>query len=875
MNAEIYFPRNGRSFDQTTSKRFDSTIKKLSDINLNIIYKTEIDLTENSISEALSVSESGDEKIGIIFIADAITEDSEEKAREIFDNFGMIDNIKRYEIKCKDLEGDPSADDEDKNKKKKKKKKGTDENEETAGTVTKSETKSKDVDINDIGLIDISGGVVTIEQEKLYFYTAEYNGKTIVLLPPGDAFDVDFSTVIFTSARKIISPKKKRSFWKRFFPCKGDRPVDVVRKVILMLAICTFFVSSYMLLNIMVIEPAVNDHTTNEIKGLLVSEADTPDKPKSKPKDGSDGVLPDFEKLLATNPDTVGWVTVPNTVIDYVAVQPQEPKDSEYYLHRDFYGNYSKYGTIFMDYRSKLDSKNMILHGHHMQDGRMFANLNYFDDLEFYKKTPVFTFNTLYEKNKWKIISVFKTNTLEWQGEFFNYLRGSFTGDYDFLNFVYELRARSIIDCPVSLNENDTIVTLSTCNYDMEDFRLVVVARKVRDGEDETVDVSKAKFNPEPLYPDAWYYTYGGSKPTITSFQDAFNNKKIDWYDGNGKWTSKDDEELQRLLIEGKQNAGRMMKEYLKGRNYLPEQQAEIDEIIEKYKKQIEEASKASMVNDLYAQAIAELDRIRTKEQVKEDEEASRKRYELQQSEIKIRELSDAKMNAINKMKNTVSDKLYRQDERVQVEQIVADYTVRITDVETAEEAERLADEAIEQLVKIKTSAELQESDDEIERGRLAEESKKAEASRQAEASKRAEESRLAEQSRQAEQSRLAEESREASRRAAEALEEHRNNAIRSLETYVESIVTYYTPEQQGRMRSVVSTYSREIKNSKTSQEIDDNLNKGKALIDKITDEVKPSSSTPTTSSSVPSPEPVSQPEQSSEPVSETTEVSE
>ena len=875
MNAEIYFPRNGRSFDQTTSKRFDSTIKKLSDINLNIIYKTEIDLTENSISEALSVSESGDEKIGIIFIADAITEDSEEKAREIFDNFGMIDNIKRYEIKCKDPEGDPSADDEDKNKKKKKKKKGTDENEETAGTVTKSETKSKDVDINDIGLIDISGGVVTIEQEKLYFYTAEYNGKTIVLLPPGDAFDVDFSTVIFTSARKIISPKKKRSFWKRFFPCKGDRPVDVVRKVILMLAICTFFVSSYMLLNIMVIEPAVNDHTTNEIKGLLVSEADTPDKSKSKPTDGSDGILPDFEKLLATNPDTVGWVTVPNTVIDYVVVQPQEPKDPEYYLHRDFYGNYSKYGTIFMDYRSKLDSKNMILHGHHMQDGRMFANLNYFDDLEFYKKTPVFTFNTLYEKNKWKIISVFKTNTLEWQGEFFNYLRGSFTGDYDFLNFVYELRARSIIDCPVSLNENDTIVTLSTCNYDMEDFRLVVVARKVRDGEDETVDVSKAKFNPEPLYPDAWYYTYGGSKPTITSFQDAFNNKKIDWYDGNGKWTSKDDEELQRLLIEGKQNAGRMMKEYLKGRNYLPEQQAEIDEIIEKYKKQIEEASKASMVNDLYAQAIAELDRIRTKEQVKEDEEASRKRYELQQSEIKIRELSDAKMNAINKMKNTVSDKLYRQDERVQVEQIVADYTVRITDVETAEEAERLADEAIEQLVKIKTSAELQESDDEIERSRLAEESKKAEASRQAEASKRAEESRLAEQSRQAEQSRLAEESREASRRAAEALEEHRNNAIRSLETYVESIVTYYTPEQQGRMRSVVSTYSREIKNSKTSQEIDDNLNKGKALIDKITDEVKPSSSTPTTSSSVPSPEPVSQPEQSSEPVSETTEVSE
>ena len=171
---------------------------------MNILYKTEIDLTEHSISEALSVSESGDEKINSIFIADAINEDSEEKAREIFDNFGMVDNVKRYEIKCKDPEEDPFADDNGKKKKKKKKAKNIYADEEDA--LSADEEKSDETSINDNGLIDISGGVVTIEQEKLFFYSAEYNGKTIVLLPPADKFDVDFSTVIFTAARKIISP---------------------------------------------------------------------------------------------------------------------------------------------------------------------------------------------------------------------------------------------------------------------------------------------------------------------------------------------------------------------------------------------------------------------------------------------------------------------------------------------------------------------------------------------------------------------------------------------------------------------------------------------------------------------------------------------
>ena len=69
MNAEIYFPRRGKAFGTTSEKSFESTVKKLNGMNVNVIYKTEINLTRESIVEALKVSDSGDDKIGLIFKA--------------------------------------------------------------------------------------------------------------------------------------------------------------------------------------------------------------------------------------------------------------------------------------------------------------------------------------------------------------------------------------------------------------------------------------------------------------------------------------------------------------------------------------------------------------------------------------------------------------------------------------------------------------------------------------------------------------------------------------------------------------------------------------------------------------------------------------
>lgn len=520
MNAEIYLLRGGNASSACGTEDFNRQMKVLAEHNVCVLYKTAVDNSESSLKEALKLSLTDDEGIDVVVVADAIEKSTRQNAEDFFAIFG----VKKKDVRRISVEFDistPEAKDDDK--------------EIEIGSHSEknsSEAEKKNVDV----------------------YSARVgskNGVKMIILPKAESAEVEFTDLLYGAIyNACIKNNQKRAWWKNFIPIKGDKPLEIVRKSILMLAIATFIVSGTLLFNELVIKPMVADNTNNGVKSLLTEatgggDSDDDDYNAVAPKRkkiviGESEVLPDFEKLLNENKDTVGWIKVPNTQIDYVVCQSQDPEQPEYYLKRDFYGNYSDYGTIFLDYRSPLDAKNLILHGHHMNDGRMFANLLYYQDLNFYKENPAFTFNTIYEKAKWKIISIYKTNTLESQGEFFNYLRGTFETESDFMNYIYQVRARSIIDCPVDVNEDDTLVTLSTCAYDFDQFRFVVVARRVREGETAKVDTSTAKMASNPVYPDCWYEAYGGKKPVLTSFEEALAAKQITWYNNphKKKWSA-------------------------------------------------------------------------------------------------------------------------------------------------------------------------------------------------------------------------------------------------------------------------------------------------------------------------------------------------
>ena len=309
---------------------------------------------------------------------------------------------------------------------------------------------------------------------------------------------------------------KRRGNWfvrlmRYLIPWKGDKAPEVIRKIIFLIALIVF-VSMLCIVVPYYIEPFFNASLTDDLRGKLKSDNSSYSSSVMNPK---------FAELYAENNDLVGWITVDGTNINYPVVRTDKMKGSDdYYLRTDFKHNYSRYGTIYADRKNNLgymtESKNITLYGHNMKDdSTMFSQLLHYRDLDYYKQHPTFTFDTLYRDGKWKIFSVMITNAdpNEDNGYVFDYRKTDFTSDEQFLYWVNECKKRSVINTGVQVDKSDEILTLQTCTYEFNDARFIVIARRVRSGESETVNVSEAVNNPDPIYPQAWYDYLGIKNP--------------------------------------------------------------------------------------------------------------------------------------------------------------------------------------------------------------------------------------------------------------------------------------------------------------------------------------------------------------------------
>lgn len=283
--------------------------------------------------------------------------------------------------------------------------------------------------------------------------------------------------------------KKPKKSWK-----------EKLRITLLVICSVVFLVSASLLVYYLLWEPYQHNQKSNEIQQIYTpTDIDNP----SSDEVNSEGTLSKFDELRALNPDIKGWITVPNTPIDYPVLQPPEGQDPEFYLYRDYLKNDDRYGSVFLDASciNGVKSKNEILHGHNMNDGSQFAAILNYGDLDFYRQNPVIIYDDIYRSGTWKVFAVIKVNTLASQGTPFPYLQGEFSSDEAFMEYVEEVRARSLINCPVDVGPADQIMTMSTCSYEQEDYRTAVFARRVREGEDNAVDTAKAEMNPNPVMP--------------------------------------------------------------------------------------------------------------------------------------------------------------------------------------------------------------------------------------------------------------------------------------------------------------------------------------------------------------------------------------
>ncbi len=294
---------------------------------------------------------------------------------------------------------------------------------------------------------------------------------------------------------------------------------DIIRTILFIIALAGFLGSGGYLLNreiqdrnvVKKYEEASSMYEAEVIEvtedgrwtGVSVQEEEVPRDDKNR--------LLAFSDLINSYPDTIGWITVPNTDINYIVVQDKDGKNNDYYLKHDFEGNKNRNGAIFGDYRLKLEygvkQPNIVVYGHHMKSGLMFNNLIRYDKIEFYKQNPVISFDTIYEEGQWVIFAVMKIDAKENNGSpSFNFMKlgDALEDPLNFQAFINDIRAHSVIDTnsAIAVTTDDELLTLSTCSYEHSDYRTVVVARKVRPN--ETIDVSSADWAKNPIMPKSW-----------------------------------------------------------------------------------------------------------------------------------------------------------------------------------------------------------------------------------------------------------------------------------------------------------------------------------------------------------------------------------
>lgn len=208
------------------------------------------------------------------------------------------------------------------------------------------------------------------------------------------------------------------------------------------------------------------------------TDADNPFAPKEAIDEGSLTILPEYESLHKENDNLVGWITIPDTVVDYPVLQTQ---DNEYYLNRDFNKKEDSNGSIFMDYRSDEvnTTTNTIIYGHNMNNGQMFGGLRKYLEEDYFKDHTTVKFNTIYEEREYEIVAACLSHVASQTDKNFRYYNFiAAENEAQWQAFVDNINALSVFSNDVDLKAGDEVLTLSTCNNYTEDGRLFLVAKR-------------------------------------------------------------------------------------------------------------------------------------------------------------------------------------------------------------------------------------------------------------------------------------------------------------------------------------------------------------------------------------------------------------
>lgn len=187
-----------------------------------------------------------------------------------------------------------------------------------------------------------------------------------------------------------------------------------------------------------------------------------------------------LEKYAAVheqNSDFVGWVNIDGTNINYPVMQTID--NPNFYLKRGFEKQYSNYGVPYAQENCALGiSDNVVIYGHHMNNGSMFADLCKYEREDFYQEHPTIHFDTLSSLGEYEIVAVFKTVAYSEDGfKYYHFVDAEDETAFD--AFISQCKDLALYDTGVNAEYGDKLLTLSTCEYSRTNGRMVVVAKLI------------------------------------------------------------------------------------------------------------------------------------------------------------------------------------------------------------------------------------------------------------------------------------------------------------------------------------------------------------------------------------------------------------
>lgn len=190
--------------------------------------------------------------------------------------------------------------------------------------------------------------------------------------------------------------------------------------------------------------------------------------------------IPEYQELYMQNNDMVGWIKVEDTKINYPVMQSLD--EPNFYLKHGFDKKYTDYGCPYVQENCdmELPSDNIVIYGHHMNDGSMFAGLMKYADKGFWEKHKTIAFDTLTDRQNYEVVAAFKTVVYTDSPESFKYYQFvNAETEEDFDAYIDKCKELALYDTGVDAEYGDKLITLSTCEYSRTNGRMVVVAKLV------------------------------------------------------------------------------------------------------------------------------------------------------------------------------------------------------------------------------------------------------------------------------------------------------------------------------------------------------------------------------------------------------------